>query len=134
MKKGFTLIELLTVIAILGIITAITAPTIINVIKSSKEQAFIDSATGLIEAARTYQMNNNNGHDLTVSFSNGTVSPAIQTKGDLPDGGALHIDDSGKVEYALWNSELKKCLIKSKSTKKGEFSTSITSVSNCQIK
>ncbi|MEI3508435.1 MAG: prepilin-type N-terminal cleavage/methylation domain-containing protein [Bacilli bacterium] len=51
MEKGIYLIELLTVIAILGIITAITAPTIL-VLKSSKEQAFIDSAAGVTEAAR----------------------------------------------------------------------------------
>lgn len=134
MKKGFTLIELLTVIAILGIITAITAPTIINVIKSSKEQAFIDSAAGVTEAARTYQVSNNNGHDLTITFLNGTANPTIQTKGDLPDGGSLHIDENGKVEYAFWNSELKKCLVKTKEVKKGSISTSITSSSNCKIK
>ncbi|MEI3508436.1 MAG: hypothetical protein V8R01_04935 [Bacilli bacterium] len=89
---------------------------------------------GSLRQQETYQVSNNNGHDLTIPFSNGTANPVIQNKGDLPDGGSLHIDENGKVEYAFWNAELKKCLVKTKEAKKGSISTSVTSSSNCKIK
>ena len=54
-KKGFTLVELLAVLFILAIIALITIPVIMNVFQSSKENAFIDTAHGLVISAGTYQ-------------------------------------------------------------------------------
>ena len=48
MKKGFTLAELLAVIAIIAIVAVVTAPIVIDVIQSSREKAFINSAHGLV--------------------------------------------------------------------------------------
>lgn len=49
-KKGFTLVELLAVIVILAIIALIATPIILNIIKSAKKNAAIDSAYGYIDA------------------------------------------------------------------------------------
>ena len=54
-NKGFTLIELLAVIAIIAMVAMITTPIVINLIQSSRENAFKDTAHSLVVAAGTYQ-------------------------------------------------------------------------------
>ena len=50
--KGFTLIELLAVIVILAIIALIATPIILNVIEEAKDKSVVNSAYGVIDAAK----------------------------------------------------------------------------------
>ena len=61
-KKGFTLIELLAVIVILAIILIVAVPKVLDIIKTSREKAWEDSAR-IIE--RTIEMNANMIDPLT---------------------------------------------------------------------
>ena len=53
MKKGFTLIELLAVIVILGIIATIVVPTINDTINNSREDAFEEQKSVVLNAANS---------------------------------------------------------------------------------
>ena len=115
MKKGFTLIELLGIIVILAIIALITTPIILNVIKSSREKAFVDTGYSIIKSAQNYQTREagkSNGLDFTVDYTNKKNVDKIQLKGDMPDSGSFHIDENGKTELKLWNDKAEICIIK----------------------
>ena len=115
MKKGFTLAELLIVISLLAIIALITMPIIVNVIKSSKENAFIDNGYTLMSALRTYQVAENK--PITIDFTNKTNTNVLSLNNDLPDGGTMSIDNNGKIKLALWDNDLKICITKAKEEK-----------------
>ena len=115
MKKGFTLAELLIVISHLAIIALITMPIIVNVIKSSKENAFIDNGYTLMSALRTYQVAENK--PITIDFTNKTNTNVLSLNNDLPDGGTMSIDNNGKIKLALWDNDLKICITKAKEEK-----------------
>ena len=51
MKKGFTLIELLVAIILLAIVALIATPIILGIIKDTKENAFKESITGIVDDA-----------------------------------------------------------------------------------
>lgn len=51
-NKGFTLIELLAVIVILAVIALIATPIVLNVIDSAKEKSLVNSAYGVVDAAK----------------------------------------------------------------------------------
>ena len=57
-NKGFTLIELILVITLLGIIALIAVPTITGILKDSKEGASKEQQRIIINAAKTYMVNN----------------------------------------------------------------------------
>lgn len=59
-KKGFTLAEILGIIIILGVITLIAFPLINKMIKDSKLDAYDAQVKTIIEAARTWAVNNPN--------------------------------------------------------------------------
>ena len=52
MKKGFTLIELLAVIIILAVIALIATPVVLDVVDTAKEKALVNSAYGIVDAAK----------------------------------------------------------------------------------
>ncbi|MDD2435416.1 MAG: leucine-rich repeat protein [Bacilli bacterium] len=60
MKKGFTLIELIGVIVLLGILALLVTPTINKVIKNSKEKAYHQQLTSIVNSARKWGVVNNN--------------------------------------------------------------------------
>ena len=81
MKKGFTLIELLAVIIILAVIALIATPVVLDVVDTAKEKALVNSAYGIVDAAKlkfTESMFNNsavqsgNAADLEVSGEKAT--------------------------------------------------------------
>ena len=57
-NKGFTLIELILVITLLGIIALIAVPAITGILNDSKKEASKDQEKIIINAAKTYMVNN----------------------------------------------------------------------------
>lgn len=136
MRKGFTLIELLAVITILGIIAVISGPVILNVMQTSKENAFMDSAYSLISSARNYQLEQEalqKQTALTIVYTNGIPDKAVlETKGTLPTSGTFKIDADGKTELKLWSASAKVCIVKTKTTKNIVVNKSLTQA-NCKL-
>ena len=136
--KGFTLIELLAVIVIIAVLALITTPIVFDVIQNSKENAFKDTAHGLVLAAGTYQAQQqalNRDTTLTINYATGSESEKelLKTKGTLPDAGELSIDSKGKVTLALWSNEAKVCAVKKASAKEVTVNENIKSASDCKI-
>ena len=137
-RKGFTLVELLAVIAIIAIIALITTPIVLNVIQTSKEHAFKDTAHGLVVAAGTYQAEKQALNEDTTLFINYKTSSdeekgVLKTKGVLPDAGELSIDDNGKVTLALWSDDAHVCVVKDANAKEVIVKKNITDASSCII-
>lgn len=136
MKKGFTLIELLGIIAILAIIALITTPIILNVIKSSREKAFVDTGYSIVKSAQNYQTINSgktNDLDFIVDYTNKENIDKIKLKGDMPDAGSFHIDENGKTELKLWNNKAEICIVKTLTSKKITIDKKIDK-ENCILK
>lgn len=136
--KGFTLIELLAVIVIIAVLALITTPIVFDVIQNSKENAFKDTAHGLVLAAGTYQAQQqalNRDTTLTINYATSSESEKelLKTKGTLPDAGELSIDSKGKVTLALWSNEAKVCAVKKASAKEVTVNENIKSASDCKI-
>ena len=138
MKKGFTLAELLAVIAIIAIVAVVTAPIVIDVIQSSREKAFINSAHGLVVAAGTYQaekqaLNENSTLSINYKTSSDDVKNLLKTDGELPDAGEFEIDDNGKVKLALWSDSAHICVVKGASSKEIVINENINDADSCTI-
>ncbi len=69
-KKGFTLIELLAVITLLAVLLAITVPNVMNMIESSKKNAFRDDVKALISVIKTKQIKNQSYDVTTINVAN----------------------------------------------------------------
>ena len=137
-KNGFTLVELLAVIVILGIIALITTPIILNVVQSSRENAFKDTAHGLVLAAGTYQAEQqalNRDTTLTINYATSSDSEKnlLKTKGTLPDAGELSIDEKGKVTLALWSNDARVCVVKKADAKEVTINENINDAASCTI-
>jgi len=82
-KKGFTLVELLAVIIILAVIVAIAVPTVSNVIKESRREAFKNSVHSYVRAAAM-----NKYYDdsiVTYQVVDGVSEPKATIKGDISE-------------------------------------------------
>ncbi|WP_052723856.1 prepilin-type N-terminal cleavage/methylation domain-containing protein [Paenibacillus wulumuqiensis] len=66
-EKGFTLIELLAVIVILAIIAVIAVPLIGNILSKSRDNADLNTASQIYNAARMYVIGEKNGDFKTAS-------------------------------------------------------------------
>ena len=60
MKKGFTLIEIISVMVVLAIIAMIVSPAIFKAIQTSKEKSYNTQVNNIVEAAKSFMINNNN--------------------------------------------------------------------------
>ncbi|MBM7541790.1 competence type IV pilus major pilin ComGC [Amphibacillus cookii] len=95
-EKGFTLVELLAVIVILGIIVAIAIPAIGNIIKNAQGDADEQEVALILDAARLYEVQNENGLpvDVDTLISEGYLD---LRQGDAPSG-TVDRDADGKLE------------------------------------
>lgn len=137
-KNGFTLVELLAVIVIIAIIALITTPIVLNVVQSSRENAFKDTAHGLVLAAGTYQAEQqslNRDTTLTINYATSSDSEKnlLKTKGTLPDAGELSIDEKGKVTLALWSNDARVCVVKKADAKEVTINENINDAASCTI-
>ncbi|RKQ84720.1 type II secretion system protein [Brockia lithotrophica] len=102
---GFTLLELLAVLVILAVIIAIAVPLIGNIIERSKQEATINTAGQIAEAARLYIISEENGQ-----LANKTVDVAtLVNSGYLTqpyDGWGAKIEGTSSVEFGA-NGDLK---------------------------
>ncbi len=110
-NKGFTLIEVIAVLLILSIIALITTPIIIGIIKDSKEKAFINDVSNMVDSIRTYQAENNY-EAITIDYTTDDNVDILEVDGDLPDAGQISINEAGKVAVALWSDDLEICATK----------------------
>ena len=109
MNKGFTLIELLAVILILSIISLIAIPTVSGILKESRVGAIKSSMQNITKAAEekclTAKMKGE-----TISqfiFNEGTVSPSLDVKGELPTAGVISLNENCEANATLANNEFK---------------------------
>ena len=136
-KKGFTLIELIAVILILGIIALIAIPTISDIMKNAKKDAFLSSGYGIIKAAE-------NGYALAVLDSNPTetiynYSSGVETlvqgnielkyNGGLPSDGSVAIDTNGNIAITIYKGGM--CI--SKGYKHTEISINFATKEECLV-
>ncbi len=92
-KKGFTLIELLAVIVILAIIALIATPIVIGVINNAREKSVVNSAYGVVDAAKLYYT-----ESLLEStqVASGSVT-SLNVSGTKPSAGTWAIASDGQV-------------------------------------
>ena len=64
-KKGFTLVELMIVIVIMGILVAVAIPVYGAVTKNAEKKTCISNMRDMKSTAATYQMQGNNGDQVT---------------------------------------------------------------------
>ncbi|MBR3363079.1 MAG: prepilin-type N-terminal cleavage/methylation domain-containing protein [Bacilli bacterium] len=83
MKKGFTLVELLGVIVIIAVIATIAAIAVDNSIKKGKESTCKAQKENIIEAAKTWQIDNSITSNTQVYVNNSSQN------NDLTKGGYL---------------------------------------------
>lgn len=120
-KKGFTLVELLAVIVIIAIIALITVPMIANTIEETRQQAFLDSAYGIIEAGEYFYIENiMNDMDQTQERYDFEIknnqfvygkdnTKKLSFKGKVPKTGMLQIYTNGKTAIAICNDTYCAC-------------------------
>ncbi len=106
-KKGTSLVELIAVIVIMGIIAAIAIPTTIGVINRQKEKAAVESANGVIAAAKTVLLEAYAGTTVecvgkvTIDTKEAwfTTNGLLKASGDL---GTVKVE-TGKEIYVLYD-------------------------------
>ena len=128
-KKAFTLTELLAVIVIIALIGTITTPIMLNVINTSKENAFKDDAIALNRAAQNYhaassiastvklpllitfkdKKEENKFLDNTANTCETSNERMLDYSGKNPDSGNIYIDKNGDISIAVYNAETNQC-------------------------
>ena len=134
-KRGFTLIELLAVIVILGVLALIATPLILNVVEKAREQAFLDSAYGIRDAAEyryTESMLSNLETKKKV-YQYPDSTNALKVKGEHPDYGEVVVESNGTIALALWSAKVRKCAVKDYEESKVRFDEAILEKEDCAI-
>lgn len=125
-QKGFTLLEVLVTLLILGLIATISVPIINTVMVDAKKNTFVDTAYGLIDAAKLYHTNavaTRTTRTLSVDYTNNVNVKSLKTTGKLPDAGTLSMDKDGNVALALWSNSANICVTKATNDSKVVIST-----------
>lgn len=78
-KKGFTLVELMIVIVIMGILVAVAIPVYGAVTKNAEKKTCISNMRDMKSTAATFQMQGNNGDQVTLA-NNAELDLAADTR------------------------------------------------------
>jgi len=128
-EKGFTLVELIAVIILLGIIALIAIPTVNELLKEARKEAFEDSAYGLVRAGTIYyqkqELKDEVTSNVTFTFPEAT---GLEVSGKKPSSGTMVVDIDGNVQLAVSNGRY--CA--RKGFKDSEI-TIDTDIDNCEI-
>lgn len=107
-KRGFTLIELLGVIVILAIILVISVPIVLNLIDSSRKQAFFSNVKTIVNTARLQAETEYSGQYPIYTFTNNKQNDgkygSLNLKGDVPYEGFIYFTN-GIIEGVENSSE-----------------------------
>lgn len=95
-KKGFTLIELLAVIVILAIIALIATPIVIGIINRAREKSVVNSAYGVVDAAKLYYTESLLD---STQVSSGDVA-SLKVSGTKPSAGTWNVAEDGQVSIS----------------------------------
>ena len=79
-KKGFTLVELMIVIVIMGILVAVAIPVYGAVTKNAEKKTCISNMRDMKSTAATFQMQGNNGDQVTLAKDGDTLDLAKDTR------------------------------------------------------
>ena len=101
-EKGFTLIELLAVIILLAIISLIAFPIVLNIINNTKENAFKESITGIVDDAILESALKIEDEELLYKYENNNwVESKLNIDGEIPKYVEVKVNKDGKVRYAI---------------------------------
>ncbi len=104
-KKGFTLIELLAVIVILAIIAMIVVPIILNIVKKSKREAFLNSVYHVIEGVKLDAVINERELPISYTVEDNQITPSVSFQGKIDAYGEIIIDKTGKTKVEIDNGK-----------------------------
>ena len=124
MRKAFTLIEMLAVILILGIVALVVTPVVTKAINDARIGAFKRNVEGLEKAVDNkiaLALLSGNVEEESYIYSDGQSTFGDLDKyfkGKRPDEAIFHAQPDGKVEYVIYDKDLKVCASKSYSQTK----------------
>jgi len=102
-KRGFTLIELLAVIVILAIISLIAIPIILNIIESTKKEAFKESVRNLVDAIKIDATISEKELPFSYVVNDNEIFPKVSINGLFNIYGEVTINEKGKSEALIDN-------------------------------
>ena len=100
MKKGFTLVELIAVIILLAIVCAISFPVVNNIISGTKQEAYNNQISLIVEAGKKWGIKNVDKLPLE-----GDLYITIK---QLVEGGFI---ENGKIINPKDNTEMTGCVL-----------------------
>lgn len=114
MKKGFTLVEIISVIVVLAVIAMIVSPAIFKAIQTSKDRSYSTQVNNILEAARSWAINNNNllkddGSNYEVSVATlieqDYIKNSVDGKLKNPKEKDTYMNGCVRIYYSFTNSQ-----------------------------
>ncbi len=137
MKRGFTLIEMLATIVIIGIIALVAIPVVTNAVEDAKigvAKRNIENLEDIINRKIAIDLLKGNIGEKSYVYSDGKSTSGDLDKafkGKRPDEAIIHVNEDGKIEYAIYYEDTKTCAYKSYDSNEYTFKKNITDKNKC---
>ena len=137
MKRGFTLIEMLATIVIIGIIALVAIPVVTNAVEDAKIEVAkrnIENLEDIINRKIAIDLLKGKNNEKSYIYTNGvSTSKDLDKafKGQRPDEAIIHVNEEGKVEYAIYYEDMKVCASKLYNSNEYTFIKNITDKNKC---